>query len=147
MDSSERPVIRHDSQSLTRSPLSKRETKIKNQAGFFCVRQVYFTKSCRQIWWPVNQPFILFIHLIWGKQYYQALFVYRTDFGQNCFFFFFCISQFFKTNCIHSIFTTIKACANPCTTIIEVNHYKTFSWRKYHDVGIIQWDQSALCIM
>ena len=31
--------------------------------------------------------------------------------------------------------------------IIEVNHYKTFSWRKYHDVGTIQWDQFALCIM
>ena len=28
----------------------------------FCVRQVYFTKSCQQVWGRVNQPFILFIH-------------------------------------------------------------------------------------
>ena len=30
----------------------------------FCVRQVYFTKSCQQVWGRVNQPFILFIHQI-----------------------------------------------------------------------------------
>ena len=33
-------------------------------AEFFCVRQVYFTDSCQQIWGCVNQPFILFIHRI-----------------------------------------------------------------------------------
>ena len=38
-------------------PLSKREAKIKIRPDF-CVRQVYFTsKSWRQIWWRVNQPF------------------------------------------------------------------------------------------
>ena len=35
-----------------------------NQAEFFCVRQVYFTNSCQQIWRCVNQPFTLFIHHI-----------------------------------------------------------------------------------
>ena len=39
----------------------------KNQVEFFCVRQVYFTKSCQQICLRVNQPFIPFIHLIWGE--------------------------------------------------------------------------------
>ena len=33
----------------------------------FCFRQVYFTNSCQQIWGCVNQPFILFIHHIWGE--------------------------------------------------------------------------------
>ena len=46
-------------------PLSKRKAKIKKKLGRsfcvskkICVRQVYFTsKSWRQIWWCVNQPF------------------------------------------------------------------------------------------
>ena len=40
---------------------SKREAKTINEAEFFWVRQVYFTESCQQIWWRVNQLFILFI--------------------------------------------------------------------------------------
>ena len=54
-------------------PLSKRKPKIKKPGRIFYVRQVYFTKSCQQIWWRVNQPFMLFIHRISGKQYYEAL--------------------------------------------------------------------------
>ena len=42
-------------------------------AAFLCL------KSFRRIWCRVNHPFILFIHHIRGKQYYQVLFVYRTD--------------------------------------------------------------------
>ena len=69
-------------------PLSKREAKTKNQAGFFCVRQVYFTsKSRRRICWRVNQPLKhIFSHHVSGKQYYEALF-YHTELGQNLFFF------------------------------------------------------------
>ena len=38
---------------------------LENKSGrIFCVRQVYFTKSCQQVWGRVNQPFILFIHHI-----------------------------------------------------------------------------------
>ena len=38
---------------------------LENKSGrIFCVRQVYFTKSCQQLWGRVNQPFILFIHHI-----------------------------------------------------------------------------------
>ena len=33
----------------------------------FCVRQIYCTKSCQQIWVRVNQPFILFMHHFWGE--------------------------------------------------------------------------------
>ena len=41
---------------------------LENKSGrIFCVRQVYFTKSCQQVWGRVNQPFILFIHHIWGE--------------------------------------------------------------------------------
>ena len=41
---------------------------LEDKSGqIFGVRQVYFTKSCQQIWWCVNQPLILFIHHIWGE--------------------------------------------------------------------------------
>ena len=38
---------------------------LENKSGpIFCVRQVYFTKSCQQIWGCASQPFILFIDYI-----------------------------------------------------------------------------------
>ena len=41
---------------------------LENKSGrMFCVRQVYFTNSCQQVWGRVDQPFILFIHHIWGE--------------------------------------------------------------------------------
>ena len=49
----------------------------------FCVRQDYFTKSCRQIWWRVNQPFILFIYTT--SEIHSAMrhwFFFYTDLGQ-----------------------------------------------------------------
>ena len=39
----------------------------KNSGRIFCVRQVYFKKSCQQIWVHVNQPYISFIHHISGE--------------------------------------------------------------------------------
>ena len=39
----------------------------KKSGRIFCFRQVYFTKSCQQIWVRVNQLFIPFIHPIWGE--------------------------------------------------------------------------------
>ena len=42
----------------------------------FRFRHVYFTKSCQQIWGCVNQPFILFIHHIWGE---TVLFIIQTS--------------------------------------------------------------------
>ena len=50
---------------------------LENKSGrIFCVRQVYFTKSCQQVWGRVNQPFILFIHHIWGE---TVLFIIQTS--------------------------------------------------------------------
>ena len=43
---------------------------------FFCVRQVYFTNSCQQIWRCLNQPFRIFIHHIWGE---TVLFIIHTS--------------------------------------------------------------------
>ena len=90
--------------------LDRSRLGLENKSGrMFLVRQekVYCTKSCQQIWLRVNQPFIIFIHRIWGetggyKQYYEALFLsYRTQ--TKC-----SISQFFKTNWTHSIFRTTE---------------------------------------
>ena len=68
-------IVIGNSQFTSCIALSKREAKIKNQAGIFCVRQVYFTsKSWRRIWWRVIQPFKhTFSHHVSGKQYYEAL--------------------------------------------------------------------------
>ena len=44
----------------------------RNHTGF---RQIYFTKSCQQIWGCVNQPFILFIRHIWDE---TVLFIIQT---------------------------------------------------------------------
>ena len=54
---------------------------LENKSGrIFCVRQVYFTKSCQQIWRCVNQPFILFIHHIWGETVlWGAVFIIQTS--------------------------------------------------------------------
>ena len=53
----------------------------------FCHRQVYLTKSCQQIWWHANQPFILFIHHIWGETVlWGAVFIIQY-LGQNAVFY------------------------------------------------------------
>ena len=73
---------------------------LENISGrIFCVRQVYFTKSCQQFWGCVNQPSILFLHHIWGE---TVLFIIQTS-DTGC-----SISHFFKRNCTQSIFRTIS---------------------------------------
>ena len=54
---------------------------LENKSGrIFCVRHVYFTKSCQQVWGRVNQPFILFIHHIWGETVpWGAVFIIQTS--------------------------------------------------------------------
>ena len=77
---------------------------MENKSGpVFCVRQLYFTKTCQQIWGSVNQPFIYFLYITSEeKEYYEALYLsYRP--WTEC-----SISQFFKTNCTQSIFGTIN---------------------------------------
>ena len=72
---------------------------LENKSGrIFCVRQVYFTKSCQQIWGRVNQPFILFIHHIWGKTVLRgAVFIIQTSDRMQYF-------TIFNKNCTYSIF-------------------------------------------
>ena len=61
---------------LDHSRLGLENKFLENKSGrIFCFRQVYFTKSCQQIWGCVNQPFILVIHYIWGE---TALFIIQT---------------------------------------------------------------------
>ena len=58
---------------------------LENKSGrIFCVRQVFFTKSCEQIWGRENQPFILFIHLRWNSTIRR--FFYHTNLGRNAVF-------------------------------------------------------------
>ena len=67
---------------LDHSRLGLENKFLENKSGrpFFCVRQVYFTNSCQQIWGCVNQPFILFIHHIWGKTViWGAVFIIQTS--------------------------------------------------------------------
>ena len=89
---------------LDYSRLGLEKKLLENKSGrIFCFRQVYFTKSCQQIWGCVNQPFILFIHHIWGETVlWGAVFIHRPQ--TKC-----SISQFFKTNCTHSIFRTVRS--------------------------------------
>ena len=53
---------------LDHSRLGLENEFLENKSGrIFCVRQVYLTKSCQQIWVRVNQHFILFIQHIRGE--------------------------------------------------------------------------------
>ena len=54
---------------------------LENSSGrIFCVRRVYFTKSGQQVWGSVNQPFILFIHHIWGETVpWDTVFIIQTS--------------------------------------------------------------------
>ena len=70
-----------DIMALDHSRLGQENKFLENKSGrIFCVRQVYFTKSCQQIWGRVNQPFILFIHHIWGETVlWGAVFIIQTS--------------------------------------------------------------------
>ena len=62
---------------LDGSSLGLENKFFENKLGrIFCFRQVYFTNSRQQIWGYVNQPFILFIHHIWGE---TVLFIIQTS--------------------------------------------------------------------
>ena len=66
---------------LDHSRLGLENKFLENKSGrIFCVRQVYFTKSCQQVWGRVNQPFTLFIHHIWGETVlWGAVFIMQTS--------------------------------------------------------------------
>ena len=66
---------------LDHSRLGLENEFLENKSGrIFCARQVYSTKSCQQVWERVNQPFILFIHHIWGERVpWDAVFIIQTS--------------------------------------------------------------------
>ena len=63
---------------LGHSRLGLKNKFLENKSGrIFCVRQVYFTKSCQQVWGRVTQPFI---HHIWGETVpWGAVFIIQTS--------------------------------------------------------------------
>ena len=73
---------------LDYSRLRLENSRMENKSGpVFCVRQVYFTKSCQQIWGSVNQPFIYFLYITSEvKEYTMRHCIYHTDLGQNAVF-------------------------------------------------------------
>ena len=67
--------------SLDHSWLGLENEFLENKSGrIFCVRQVYLTKSCQQLWVRVNQHCILFIHHIWGETViWGTVFIIQTS--------------------------------------------------------------------
>ena len=65
---------------LDHSRLGLENKFLENKSGriFFAFDKfiIYFAKSCQQVWGGVNQPFILFIHHIWGE---TVLFIIQTS--------------------------------------------------------------------
>ena len=83
---------------LDHSRLGLENKFLENKSGrIFCVRQVYLTKSCQQVWVRVTQPLYFLYITSEVKQYYLS---YRPRT--------YSIAQFFKTNCIQSIFRRIN---------------------------------------
>ena len=66
---------------LDHSRLRLENKFLENKSGrIFCVRQVYFSESCQQVWKRVSQPFILFIHHIWIETVpWGAVFIIQTS--------------------------------------------------------------------
>ena len=89
---------------LDHSRLGLENKFLENKSGrIFCVRQVYFTKSCQQIWVSENQPFYHLYITSEVKQCYEALFLSYRPLTECS------ISQFCNTNYTHSILRTIEA--------------------------------------
>ena len=93
---------------LDRSRLGLENKFLENKSGrFFCVRQVYVIKSCQPIRWR-GTSFLYFLYIASEpKQHTMRRCFYHTGLRQNARYY--CISQFCKTNCTHSIFRTIEA--------------------------------------
>ena len=81
---------------------------LENKSGrTFCVRQVYFTKSCQQIWGGCKPTLYTFytLHLRWNSTMKRAflVFFFHTELGKNAVFH----NKLCNTNCTYSIFRTI----------------------------------------
>ena len=76
----------------------------KKSGQIFCVLQDYFAKSCQKIWVRINQPFIPFIHHIWGETVlWGTVFIIQTSYRKQYF-------TICNINCTHSIFRTMEVC-------------------------------------
>ena len=72
---------------LDHSRLGAENKFLEDKSGrMFCVRQVYCTNSCQQIWVPANQPFILFYTSRLRRKSTMRPCFYHTDFVQNAVF-------------------------------------------------------------
>ena len=72
---------------LDHSRLGVENKFLENKSGrIFCVRQVYFTNSCKQIWVRANQPFILFYTSRLRRKSTMKRCFYHTDLVQNAVF-------------------------------------------------------------
>ena len=71
----------HPKNSIAMMALDHSRLRLENKSGrIFCVRQVYFSESCHQVWKRVSQPFILFIHHIWIETVpWGAVFIIQTS--------------------------------------------------------------------
>ena len=72
---------------LDHSRLGVENKFLENKSGrIFCVRQVYFTNSCQQIWVPANQPFIPFYTSRLRRKSTTRCCFHHTDLVQNAVF-------------------------------------------------------------
>ena len=72
---------------LDHSRLGVENKFLENKSGrIICVRQVYFTNSCQQIWVRANQPFILFSRSRLRRKSTLRRYFYHKDLVQNAVF-------------------------------------------------------------
>ena len=85
---------------LDHSRLGLENIFLENKSGrIFCIRQVYFTVSCQQVWGRVNQRFILFIHHTWGETVpWGAVFIINAVFHNFAFFIQIALIQYLGTD-------------------------------------------------
>ena len=117
---------------LGHSRLSVENKFLENKSGRIFLRSTSLL-YCQQIWVRANQPFILFIHHIWGERVLWGS-VLSCRPRTKC-----SSSQFFKTNCIHSIFRTIKARVG-----FSRNRSKNFQNHLYGQ-SVLTFDKLQIC--
>ena len=101
---------------LDHSELYLENKFLENKSGrIFCLRQVYFTKSCKRNPGMCKPTFYTFLHITSKVKQYYLPYTPRTECS---------ISQFFKTNCSQSIFRTIncRLLVKPLNKISKITH-------------------------
>ena len=106
----------------------------ENKSGrMFCVRQVYFTESCQQVWGRVDQPFILFIHHIWGEIVpWGAVFITQSSDRMQYFAIQFALIQYWQA--------TYFSTKNPINKV-AMNNRRLFVAAEFHLVHSVEKDR------